>query len=28
MALALKEGDVEDVVAYIMTLDPNFVEED
>ena len=28
MALALKQGDVEDVVAYIMTLDPNFVEED
>ncbi len=28
MALALKEGDVEDVVAYIMSLDPNFVEED
>lgn len=28
MALALKDGDVEDVVAYIMTLDPNFVEED
>lgn len=28
MALALEEKDVADVVAYIMTLDQNFTEED
>ncbi len=28
MAMAIPEGSIEDVVAYILTLDANYVEED